>query len=126
MTAECCLDVLTVREGFFILEKRSETLDGSLPLRAAQGCKPVLDGNAAGFHLRCGLSAVIRRDRRGARLIFTDGDDVKATEGYRSCLERLSERGLLADDGYWSRTLRRGPWWQDKNTLFIWTGLLVR
>jgi hypothetical protein len=126
MTADCCLEVLTIREGFFVLEKRSETLDGSVPLRAAQGCKPLLDGNAAGFHLRCGLSAVVRKSRHGAKLFFTDGDDAQAIRGYRSAIAQVVRRGLLTKDGYWSRTLREGPSWQHKDRLFMWTGHLVR
>ena len=125
-SAGCCFEVLTAVESFFTLEKRSETLDGSIPLRAAQGCKPLLEGNAAGFHLRFGLSAVIRRGRHRPRLIFTDGDDARATKLYRSGLERLAEHNLLPSDGYWAKTLRRGVSWQHKNVLFIWTGHLVR
>jgi hypothetical protein len=125
-SAGCCFEVLTAVESLFTLGKRSETLDGSIPLRAAQGCKPLLEGNAAGFHLRFGLSAVIRKDRHRARLIFTDGDDAKATKLYRSGIKRLAERRLLAKDGFWSRTLRKGVSWQHKNVLYIWTGHLVR
>lgn len=43
------MDLISVLNGFFVIEKRSETLNGSVPLRAAQGCKPLLEGNAAGF-----------------------------------------------------------------------------
>ena len=47
--------------GFCRLTKRSATLDGSLPLRAAQHCSPVLEGNAAGFQVVLDNPMTLRR-----------------------------------------------------------------
>jgi hypothetical protein len=50
------LDVIDALDGLARLSRRSPTLDGSVPLRVAQGCVPLLDGNAAGLQLRLGLA----------------------------------------------------------------------
>src|SRR5688572_22736134 len=124
-TATACLDVISVLD-FFAIEKRSETLNGSIPLRAAQGCKPYLDGNAAGFHARMVDPAVIRQTRNGARFVLTDEGYEKVTTGYSARIEHLVDSGILPREGYWHRELRSGPVWKKKDVLRLWTGHLVR
>jgi hypothetical protein len=119
------MDVIKVLD-FFSIEKRSETLNGSIPLRAAQGCKPLLDGNSAGFHLRLTEPAVIRKSPDGAMLVLTDEGYEKATEAYSAKIEQLIERGLLVKGGYWHKELNKGFGWQRNHVLYIWTGYLVR
>ena len=109
-----------------IIEKRSATLDGSIPLRAAQGCKPLLDGNAAGFHVRLRDPAVIRVGKKGPFLQLTDEGYAKITEDYSSKIERLVDQGILIRNGYWHKTLEKGFVWKKNNSLFLWTGRLVR
>jgi hypothetical protein len=121
-----CLDVIEVLDGFFTLEKRSATLDGSAPLRAAQGCKPFLDGNGAGFHLRLADPAVIQAGQNDSMLRLTDEGYAKAADGYASKIEGLVERGILVKGGYWHRELIKGFAWKKGNTLCLWTGYLVR
>lgn len=55
------LDVIDALDGLAQLSRRSPTLDGSVPLRVAQGCVPFLDGNAFGLQLRLGLAWRLRR-----------------------------------------------------------------
>lgn len=123
--AEVCFEVAQVLDGF-LLTKRSETLDGSVPLRAAQGCKPLLDGNSAGFHLRFADPAVIRRGRGGPKLTLTDEGFDRLLEGYDEKLEAAVARGLLERGGYWHRKLRKGFARRVGDKLRVWTGLLVR
>lgn len=123
--AAVCFEVAQVLDGF-TLAKRSETLDGSIPLRAAQGCKPLLEGNGAGFHVRLADPAVIRRGRGGPRLTLTDEGFDRLLEGYEEKLEAAVARGLLERDGHWHRELRKGFARRVGGTLRIWTGLLVR
>src|SRR5262249_54528856 len=114
-----CLDVI-------VIEKRSPTLDGSIPVRAAQGCKPFLDGNAAGLHLRLAGPAVLHRGRDSGAIQFTDELHDRFTADYDARVEQLVERGLLGRDGYWHRRLRQDFAWREDDTLFLWTGCLVR
>ena len=92
-TATTCLEVMSVLD-FFAIEKRSETLNGSIPLRAAQGCKPYLDGNGAGFHARLVDPAVIRQTRKGASFVLTDEGYEKVTTGYSARIEHLVDSGV--------------------------------
>jgi hypothetical protein len=104
---DVCMEVIKVLDSF-TLEKRPETLNGAIPLRAAQGCKPFLDGNAAGFHLRLTDPAVIRTGRGGPSLVLSDEGYAKATADYDSQICRLVERGIIEEGGYWQRELSKG------------------
>ena len=120
-----CLEVIDALDGLFEFVKRSPTLDGSIPLSAAQGCKPFLDGNAAGFHLRFRNPAAIQT--AGDAVLRLDSESrEKIVHEYSSRIERLIRRGILSKDGYWHRELRAGFVWQKGNTLFLWSGFLVR
>jgi hypothetical protein len=121
-----CMDVIDALEGFFALEKRSETLDGSVALRAAQGCKPLLEGNAAGFHLRLTEPAVIRVGRSGPTLVLTDEGYAHVTAEYAARIAHMVERGILARGGYWHQELSKGFAWRQGTTFSLWTGHLVR
>jgi hypothetical protein len=105
------------------LERRSPVLDGSIPLRAAQGCKPFLDGNSAGLHVRFRIPAVILKE--GA-LQLTDEDHDRIASIYPTRLDALVRRGLLTENGYWDGRLRNGLVWHEGRSMFVWTGLLVR
>jgi len=120
-----CMDVVRVLEGF-VIEKRSATLDGSVPLRAAQGCKPFLDGNAAGFHLRCQDPAVIRAGNEEGTLQLTDDAFGQITGDYSAKIQYLAEQGILRRNGYWHKQLKKGFAWKKNSILFLWTGYLVR
>src|SRR4051794_5441351 len=75
------LDVIEVFDTFE-LTTRSATLDGSIPVRAAQGCKPLLDGNSSGVHLRLRRPAMMERVHDGAGLRLTDEGLAAATADY--------------------------------------------
>lgn len=121
-----CLDIVTVIEGFFRIEKRSETLDGSIPLRAAQGCKPLLDGNAAGFQVKPAVPAIVRESRSGAKLVLGDEGYAIVSADYSRKIGQHVDRGFIRRDGPWHRELLRGIAWQKKGVLHLWTGHLVR
>lgn len=120
-----CLDVLQVFDTFE-LAARSATLDGSIPVRAAQGCKPLLDANSAGLHVRARGPAMIQRQEDGPVLRLSDEGFAAATTDYAARLETLVARGILERDGYWHRELGRGFSFRDGDTLRVWTGLLVK
>jgi hypothetical protein len=120
-----CLEVLQVFDTFE-LGARSATLDGSIPVRAAQGCKPLLDANSAGLHVRARGPAMIQRQEDGPVLRLSDEGYAAATADYEARLETLAARGILERDGYWHRELQRGFSYRDGDTLRVWTGLLVK
>ncbi len=49
--ARPCFTVLDALGGFARLVRRTPTLDGAVPLRAAQACLPLLAGNALGWQV---------------------------------------------------------------------------
>jgi hypothetical protein len=110
----------------FRLETRSAVLDGSIPLRAAQGCKPFLDGNSAGLHLSVRRPARIDRENDSAILRLTDEGLAEATKEYGARLDQLVRGGYLAAGGHWERELRKGFAVQEGDLLRIWTGMLAR
>ena len=127
LTFPHAFEVVDALDGFCRLEKRSPTLDGSVPVRAAQGCKPFLDGNAAGLQLRLAQPAALARDGEDVALQL-DAATVTALERLLpERVEQLVERGRLARDGHWHRLLREGIAWRSgPDALSLWTGLLVR
>lgn len=119
-------EVIDVFEGFAALARRNPTLDGAVPVRVAQACLPLLEGNAFGFQVRLsrplsvtrGLGAPAIRDEALQRL-------------HAAALPRLLAHGLIARDGPWHRALRRSfawaPWLPRRRPrLHLFTGLLVR
>jgi len=111
--------MIEVLEAFSIatLTRRSGTLDGSVPLRAAQACVPLLDGNAFGLQLRLLRPLVIeRRLGRKPRLI---GDVAHA-----AALPRLFAQGYVSEA--WRRAFADGPLFERRGVLYLFTGLLVR
>jgi hypothetical protein len=121
-----CMDVVDALDGFCKLERRSATLDGSVLLRAAQGCKPFLDGNAAGFQVRLSRRALLRVKNGRPRILFTDSARAKLVSDYTDRVDGLVAAGLLPERGYWHRELKRGAVRQRNGALALWTGLLVR
>lgn len=110
---------MEVLEAFPIatLTKRSGTLEGSVPLRAAQACVPLLEGNAFGLQLRLARPLTIeRRLGRKPRLI---GDVAHA-----AALPRLVAHGLVSEP--WRRAFADGPLFEHRGVLYLFTGLLVR
>lgn len=121
-----CFELIDALGGFFVVEKRSATLDGSIPLRAAQGCKPFLAGNEAGFQLRLAEPAVIHIVEGELELHVRERAASRIGAEYEQRVERLVSAGLLCRDGYWHRVLRDGFAWGTRDRVCLWSGLLVR
>jgi hypothetical protein len=121
-----CFEVLDALDGFTRLVRRSPTLDGAVPLRAAQACLPLLEGNAFGFQLELTRPVVIRRRLGGLAV------DVPGTAGdqlariHAGALPRLAAQGFLEPGGAWHRALRDHPVLRRSRRIRLWTGLLVR
>jgi hypothetical protein len=117
-------DVVDVLDGFASLAKRSPTLDGSVPLRAAQACLPLLHGNTWGhqivLHRRISL-----RKRRGSWTVI----DIERGGGLdplmRATLPVLVADGTLKPDSEWRRRLERGVV-DTRGGISVFTGLFVR
>ncbi|HEU4409685.1 MAG TPA: hypothetical protein VFS43_30805 [Polyangiaceae bacterium] len=66
------VEALSAFEPLAGLEKREGTLGGSVPLRVAQGCVPLLEGNALGhavvFRQRLVVKSALGAKRRAPRL----------------------------------------------------------
>lgn len=120
------MTVIDALDGFFTLEKRSPTLDGSVPARANPGCAPLLEGNAAGFQLYLSNPGTLHAEGRRLELRLPDVVKAKVFDAYAARLEALVDRGLLERDGFWHRRLQNSPIRHTTDGLALWTGLLVR
>jgi hypothetical protein len=70
-------EVLDILDGFTTLAKRSQTLGGSVPLRVAQACVPLLEGNAHGHQLAISKRLeLVRRLGRWSVARFEGGDEL--------------------------------------------------
>ncbi|MBL8945670.1 MAG: hypothetical protein JNK45_21085 [Myxococcales bacterium] len=108
--------------GWCRLRRRAADLDGSIPLRAARACVPVLEGNAYGWQL--GWSRPVTLRRRLGRWQVEDDAMVRAA---RACVPYLAAHGLL--HGTWPALLADGPVSHARafaGAAAVWTGLLVR
>lgn len=106
--------------GLCTVVRRSGTLDGQVPMRAAQGCLPLLEGNALG------LQVVLTRPLALARSSQQPGHaDVELQRALRVAQPWLAEQGF---DGGWHREVLRNVVTAEKQSgaLLLWTGLLVR
>lgn len=122
---EPVFELLAVHEPLARIVKRDPTLDGSVPLRVAQACVPLLEGNALGHQLafRKRLVARTRLGKRG----FAAGDALEEIDrAHRAAVPLLVARGHLARGGAWHARLEKGWWWTERGVLRAWTGLLVR
>lgn len=125
--ADPAFEVLDVFEGLFRLETRSPTLDGSVPLRVAQGCAPLLAGNAYGHQLT--LSRPLLLGERLGRVRLEAPEDLsrELRRLVDAALPRLLAHGLLERDGAWHRALARGVVSvTGRRRLALFTGLLLR
>jgi hypothetical protein len=106
--------------GICTLRRRAADLDGSIPLRAARACVPLLEGNAFGWivELRAALSLRRRRSR------WTLDDDALIRRA-RACVPLLLADGWLAP-GAWAHQLAQGPLFEIGARTGLWTGLLAR
>lgn len=101
------------------LVRRSGTLDGAVPLRAAQACVPLLEGNALGLQVRLGRALTIeRRLGRAPRVV-----DEHVSVAVKAGVPRLLAHGLVGDS--WARAFSRTLVHEHRGVLHLFTGLLV-
>ena len=112
--------------GFCALTKRSPTLDGQLPLRAAQHCSPVFEGNEAGFQIVLAQPMKLRRNSRGFRVDMTPPALEQTQRLVRGAIRRLVEDGLLERDGFWHRLLADDALPFRGTRILLWSGYLVK
>jgi hypothetical protein len=113
-------EVLSAFEPLARVAERSPTLDGGVPLRVAQACAPLLEGNALGRQVVFGKRVVVRSRLGRKTLEVPDAID----RAHRAAVPLLAAQGLLRPA--WKDRLARSWWWSERGVLRIWTGLLVR
>ncbi len=141
---EAELFVLDALGGLARLTRRSPTLDGSLPLRATQGCTPLLDGNAYGLQVALDHPICLARGASGWSARWVPPHETPAGWGLDApsrprltdwaslssgALPALRARGLLSPA--WCERLAGGPLWLSRSWFrtsraTLWTGLLLR
>ena len=111
--------MIQVLEAFALatLKRRTGTLDGSVPLRAAQACVPLVEGNAFGLQLT--LNKPLTIERRLGRKPKLIGDIA-----HGAALPRLVAHGHVGPA--WARAFADGPLFEHRGVLHLFTGLLVR
>lgn len=120
------IDAIDVLDGFCGLERRSPTLDGSVPLRAASACSPLLEGNAYGFQIVLRKRIELRHGALGLRVVNTEQRE-DTERALRAVLPALVARGIVESDnadGLAEGYLR--PAAPLSRRLVVFTGLLVR
>jgi hypothetical protein len=116
-------DVLDAFGGFSRLVRRSPTLDGSVSLRATQGCAPLLEGNELGHQVV--LTRPLMVDRAFGRWRVREDEAWNTVErARRAALPMLRARGLVPAAAWPS--LERGVLTGERGELRLWTGLCVR
>jgi hypothetical protein len=119
-------EVLDAFDGAFALRRREGTLGGSVPVRVAQACAPLVEGNAFGWQVTATRPLVIeRRFGRGASIAL-DEEARRLVSLHRGALPRLAAHGFVDRDGPFARSLARRPWFSRAGVLWLFTGLLVR
>ncbi len=117
--------------GLAQLVKRSGDLDGSVPLRVAQGCGPLFEGNAFGFQITLRQPITLRRSARGVDVEMAAPYGEALTVSHCAVIPRLVAQGLLSPDDLLSTAFadnfvkveREGA---GDVRVRLWTGLLVR
>lgn len=118
-------EVLAAFEPLARLEKRDGTLDGAVPLRVAQACVPLLEGNSFGHQIVFGRRLVVR-SRLGRRGLEPTRELEEVDRAHRAAVPLLAAHGLLRRGGAWHAQLGKKWWWVERGVLRVWTGLLVR
>src|SRR5436853_3702825 len=85
--------------GLAQLVKRSGDLGGSVPVRVAQGCGPLFEGNAFGFQITLRQPITLRRSAGGVDVEIAAPYAEALTASHHAVLPRLAAQGLLPPDG---------------------------
>lgn len=115
------IQIVDVLGNFVVLEARSATLDGSLPLRAAQACTPLLEGNAVGRELVLAHRIELSRSLRGVKIERFD-HRAKVEARARAVVPMLGPLGLA--DAFVSR-FTQSPLRTERRRIELFCGLLV-
>ncbi|MBK9263607.1 MAG: hypothetical protein IPM54_27850 [Polyangiaceae bacterium] len=117
-------DVLDVLGGAFTLVKPNATLDGSLPLRAARACLPLLDGNRFGFQIQLTQRLTFSRTFAGVKLGALPEMLSRAVCG---SMPRVFSEGLFDARGAWADAFAGGIAHRaGRRGISLFTGLFVR
>lgn len=118
-------EALAAFEPLARLTKREGTLDGAVPLRVAQACVPLLEGNAFGHQIVFSKRLVVR-SRLGRRGLEPSPALDEIDRAHRAAVPFLAAQGFLRRGGAWHLQLAKKWWWTERGVLRVWTGLLVR
>jgi hypothetical protein len=119
-------DVLDVFGGATQLVKPNATLDGSLHLRAARACSPLLDGNRFGFQVDLTQKLTLDKSLWGLHLTEIPDGFARTISG---SMPRVLAEGLLDPRGTWARAFKEGIVFRDKKQrcqVSLFTGLFVK
>ncbi len=117
--------------GLAKLDKRSGDLDGGVPVRVAQACSPLLEGNAFGFHVSLSEPVAIERSFGRVRAIIDAPRRDAVEASYRAAAPRLLAEGVVAKGSASSALVEGGLVSAPKVSVGrarfrLWTGLLVK
>jgi len=125
MIQHSTLLISEVVPGFCVLQKRSATLEGSLPLRASQYCVPVMSGSAAGFQIKMLESTWISWGTESLRVASNKTTNDIIAKRLPEGVDRLVRHGMLPKHGYWHRLFETSGVVVEDDRLLIWTGYVV-
>jgi hypothetical protein len=117
--------------GLAYLVKRSGDLEGSVPLRVAQACGPLVEGNAFGFQVTLRQPITLRRSAYGVSVEIAAPYGEALAAAHRAVLPRLLTRGVLPPDGplhsaFADNFIKVDVQPMGQVRVRLWTGLLVR
>jgi hypothetical protein len=118
-------EVLDTLDGLFRITTRSPTLDGSVPLRVARACVPLLEGNAYGLQVTLTRPLVVRRRLGRWRGTWPEGA-AEVERRHAGSWPRVPVEGYLPGESAWVRALGGGLVRSTRKGLRIFTGLLLR
>lgn len=117
-------EVHAVHEPLARMAKRDPTLDGAVPLRVAQACVPLLEGNALGRSVSF-AKRLVWRSRLGRKGFAETDAFAEIDRAHRAAVPMLVAEGLLERSGEWQRRLEKSWWWIERGVVRLWTGLVV-
>ncbi|NUP13203.1 MAG: hypothetical protein HOW73_44760 [Polyangiaceae bacterium] len=117
------IEIVDVLGGFVRLVQRSATLGGSVPLRAAQACTPLLEGNAIGRELILAQRIELVRSLGGLKIERFVGRDA-ITLRTRGALPMMGPLGM-GTDGL-ADAFANGPVSLRRKRIELFTGLVAR
>jgi hypothetical protein len=118
-------EVLDCLDSLFSLVRRSPTLDGSVPVRVARACVPLLEGNAYGLQLTLERPLHLQRALMRWRPQWDEADGRHLERLRRGAVPRLAVEGFVRSP-LWTRDLEAAVARAGPRGLKLFTGLLVK